>query len=74
MKCRARGEERRINLKYVILGTALLLPMTLLSCDDSKVPTEAAVNDPADGIDVPSLTTVGFGSKWHDPHIDGVTI
>lgn len=62
-----------MNLKYVILGTALLLPMTLLSCDDSKAPTEVAVDDPAE-TDLPSLTTVGFGSRYHDPHIVGATV
>ena len=63
-----------MNLKYVILGTALLLPMTLLSCDDSKVPSEPVDDASAGGLDAPSFTTVGFGSRWHDPHIVGATI
>ena len=44
-----------MNLRYVILGTALLLPVTLLSCDDSgsEAPTEAtdeaAIDNPSFG-------------------------
>jgi hypothetical protein len=60
-----------MKAQHLLLCTALLVPAALLSCDDNRVPTEP-VNEPStDGIDVPSLTVVGFGSKWHDPHIKG---
>jgi hypothetical protein len=59
--------------KLLLLCTALLLPMTLLSCDDSTTPTDVSVDD-AEPADLPSLTTVGFGSRYHDPHISGATV
>jgi hypothetical protein len=64
--------------RHLILSAALAIPAMLLplaSCDDSKAPTETAIDEPAvDGIDSPSFTTVGFGSFWHDPHIKGAKV
>lgn len=61
--------------KHLLLCAGIILPMTLLSCDDSKTPTETSVNPTTDNeIDAPSFTAVGFGSRWHDPHIVGVTV
>jgi hypothetical protein len=64
-----------MKLRHLMLSSVLAIPALLLplaSCDDSKAPTEPTATDPnSDGIDAPSFTTVGFGSKWHDPHIKG---
>ena len=52
-----------MNLKYLILGTALLLPVTLLSCDDSgsETPTEATTDEAA--IDNPNFGQSSAGQK-----------
>ena len=65
-----------MKLRHLMLSSVLAIPALLLplaSCDDSKsAPTEPTATDPSsDGIDAPSLTTVGFGSKWHDPAYQG---
>ena len=57
----------------VLTATAFLLPAFLIgSCDDKNSTPVGLSDDPAiTGIEAPSLTTVGFGSRWHDPHIKG---
>ena len=51
-----------MNLRYVILGTALLLPVTLLSCDDSGSETPTEATDEA-ALDNPSLNQSSAGEK-----------
>jgi hypothetical protein len=66
-----------MKVKHLLLSSVLALPALLLplaSCDDSKVPSEPAVDEPADNVDAPSFTVVGFGSFWHDPHIKGAKL
>jgi hypothetical protein len=57
----------------VLTASAFLLPAFLISsCDDKNSTPVAPSDDPTvTGIEAPSLTTVGFGSRWHDPHIKG---
>lgn len=56
----------------VLTATVLLLPAFLISsCDDKSATPVSPTDDPSTEIDAPSLTTVGFGSRWHDPHIKG---
>jgi hypothetical protein len=58
----------------VLTATAfLLLPAFLISSCDDKNPTPVGPSDDPtiSDIEAPSFTTVGFGSKWHDPHIKG---
>jgi hypothetical protein len=72
--CRSpAGRRYLLKATYrVLTATVFLVPAFLISsCDDSKVPSEPADQAGVDGIDAPSFTTVGFGSKWHDPHIKG---
>ena len=51
-----------MNLRYVILGTALLLPVTLLSCDDSGSETPTEATDEA-AVDNPNLNQSSAGEK-----------
>jgi hypothetical protein len=57
----------------VLTATVFLVPALLLSsCDDQNSTPVSPSDDPTvSDIEAPSFTSVGFGSKWHDPHIKG---
>jgi hypothetical protein len=57
----------------VLTATAFLVPVLLISsCDDKNSTPVGPSDDPATtDLASPSFTTVGFGSKWHDPHLKG---
>lgn len=63
-----------MNVRLLVTAAMLAPVFLVLSCDESKSPTEPDIDQPVDEIDRPSFTTVGFGSHWHDPHISGPKI